>query len=54
MFPTTIAGSDMVEGQFPGLFTTILAGVIIAAENLNASQFSLKMRPLNFTEEMDH
>ena len=46
---TPVAWNDVVQGKLPSFLTAILAGVVVAIENLKASQSSLRPRALYHT-----
>jgi len=48
MLTTPVSRDDMVQGKLPGFLTAILADVLVAVENLKASQLSISSeRALN-------
>ena len=52
---TPVARNDMVQGKLPGFLTAILAGVLVAVENLKASQLSISSeRALNQIGQSDY
>ena len=48
MFTTLVAWNDMVDGELVSFLAAILAGIVIAAEDLKAGQLSLQARALNY------
>jgi hypothetical protein len=43
-----ITRDDMVDGELVSFLATILAGIVVAVENLKAGQLSLRARALDY------
>lgn len=47
MFSTQVTREDMVDGQFQGVLSTILTGVIVPTQDFSASQSYFRSRTVN-------
>ncbi len=47
VLPAHVARHHVIHGQVTFLLSTLLAGIIIAAENFTACQFDVGARPVN-------
>ena len=54
VLPAQVLGQDMVHGQFAGVPPTVLAGVVIPAEDLPAGQFDLQARAVDHLLQPDN
>jgi len=54
MLTPLMAGNNVIQGQLFKLFATILASVMIATEDLNASQLSHRAGTFDQSSEVNH
>jgi hypothetical protein len=54
MLTPLMARNNVIQSQLPELFATVLAGVMIATENLDTSQLSHRAGTLDHSSEVNH